>query len=126
MVSVGLPPPEYAQSASTLEMYGTDVYSVPVGLWEVSGYCGYPDSLLASPTDPLNYSVTDSGSVYIPLIDVSAGDTLSFVFRGLVESFTDYMAAYAYIEWNLYTFCILNYTDVSLEHSTWGSIKTSF
>jgi len=119
-------PPEYAQSTSTLEMYGPDISSGPIELWEVYGYCGYPDCLFASPTDGETYSVTDSGSVFIPLNDVSTGDTLSFVFRGLVESYTDYMAGLAYIEWSLYTFCILNYTEVSLERSTWGSIKALF
>ena len=117
-----VPPPEWAQSTSTLEMYGPDVSSDPIELWEAYASCGYPPCLLES----INYSVIDSGYVFIPLIDVSAGDTLSFVFRGLVESYTDYLYSQAYIGWSLYTFHILNYTEVSLECSTWGSIKTSF
>ena len=119
-------PPEYAQSTSTLEMYGTDVSSDPIELWEIYAFSGYPDYLLVEPTDSWPYSTIDSGSVYIPLIDVAAGDTLSFVFRGLVESYTDYMNSWAFIEWSLYTFSILNYTEVSLERSTWGAIKTQF
>ena len=121
-------PTEWSQSTSTLEMYAPDVSPDPIELWEITGYCGSPpdDPGVVSNVLRMSYNVTDSGFISIPIADVSPGNTLTFVFRGLVEANVDYMAAWAVIYWNLYTFHILNYTDVSLERSTWGSIKTSF
>jgi len=120
----------WARSTSSLDMYNYCNPPYQIELWEIVDWCGLPPwgSNNATHLDPPpTYSSIDSGSVYIPLLDVSAGDTLSFTFRGLVESYwLGEVYAAAFIDWNLYTFCILNYTEVSLERSTWGSIKTSF
>jgi len=119
-------PTEWSQSTSTLEMYAPGVLPNPIELWEVCEHSGYPPWSIEKPFDGGVYNVTYSGSVSIPLKGVLPGNTLTFIYRGHVEAYVDYMAAWAEIYWNLYTFHILNYTDVSLERSTWGSIKTSF
>jgi hypothetical protein len=54
------------------------------------------------------------------------GDSLSFTFRGLVEANVDYMSAWAYLDWSLCSFFVLNYTDESLEPATWAAIKAAF
>ncbi|MEA3265326.1 MAG: hypothetical protein U9P42_00080 [Candidatus Fermentibacteria bacterium] len=116
-------PLEWAKSTSYLLMYSS-ARSVAIELWEVFGLC--EDSRIHDGSRSLTYSVFDSGYVFIPLLDVSAGDSLSFVFKGLVEAYVQYGSAQAFIEWNLFTFTILNYPDVALERYTWGAIKAAF
>ncbi|MCD6587395.1 MAG: hypothetical protein J7K88_02470 [Candidatus Fermentibacteraceae bacterium] len=112
---------EWSRSTSSLGLHSS-ANPTSIVLWEVSGYCGSPWNSDYSQS----YSVYDSGYVFVPLLDVSAGDSLSFVFRGLVETYWYNMNAIAIIEWNLYSFSILNYPYVSLERSTWGAIKATF
>ena len=119
-------PEEWSQSISTLSMHAPDISPTPIELWEVCESSGYPPLSQAEMPIGGSYNVTYSGPVSIPLTGVTPGNTLTFVFRGLVEAYVTQMAAWAEIYWNLYTFHILNYTDVSLERSTWGSIKASF
>ena len=112
-------PYDWARSTSTLYMYSSSP-PYTIELWEIADSCGgeFHDS----------YSLIDSGSVCISLISISAGDSLSFTFRGLVESYLypTGICAEANIEWDIYTFCILSYPSVTLEQSTWGMIKASF
>lgn len=118
----------WAMSTSRLDMFNSANPSYPIVLWGIAAGSGSPIS--DYPIDTLlskyQYSLTDSGSVFIPLTGLTAGDTLSFVFSGLVEAFVLKYDAWAYIEWDIYTFSILNYPSVSLEPSTWGMIKASF
>ncbi len=118
-------PSEWAQSTSSLNMYSSASPGTPQKLWEIFASIGTDYCALSCSSDAY-YSVYDSGYVFIPLLDVCAGDSLSFVYGGLVEAYVDYMNALAYIEWNLYSFSILNYPYVSLERSTWGAIKATF
>lgn len=110
---------DWARSTSTLYMYSSSP-PYAIELWEIADSCGgeYYD----------DYSFIDSGSVSIPLPGILAGDTLSFTFRGLVESYMHAVGTWAEanIEWDIYTFSILSYPSVTLEHSTWGMIKASF
>ena len=110
---------DWARSTSTLYMYSSSP-PYTIELWEIADSCG--GEFLES------YSLIDSGSVCIPIPDILAGDTLSFTFRGLVESYLypSGIGAEANIEWDIYTFSILSYPSVTLEQSTWGMIKASF
>ena len=112
-------PYDWARSISTLDMYSSST-PYAIELWEIADSCGgeFHDS----------YSLIDSSSACISLTDVFPRDTPSFAFRGFVESHVGYPGEFAEanIEWNIYTFSILNYPSVSLEPSTWGMIKASF
>ncbi len=118
-------PSEWAQSTSSLSMYSSASPGVLQELWEVSAFIETDYCMSPSGVD-VYYSEVDSGYVFVPVLNVSAGDSLSFVYRGLVEAYVNYMNALAYIEWNLYSFTILNYPSVNLERSTWGAIKATF
>ena len=116
---------DWARSTSTLDMYSSANPPNPIELWEVVEWCGSPNRPLLYTA--WTYDFKYLGYVSIPLTDISAGDTLSFTFRGLVESYWwGGVCAAAAIEWDIYTFCILSYPSVTLEHSTWGMIKASF
>lgn len=112
---------EWSKSTSSLSMNSSG-YLAGIELWEVSGYCGSPWDAGYSQS----YNVYDSGYVSLPLLNVSAGDSLSFVFRGLVETYWYNMNAIAIIEWDLFSFSILSYPSVSLERSTWAAIKATY
>ncbi len=125
-------PTDWARSTSTLNMYSSSPPHA-IELWEIVDSCGGKINLNSDSSNGKLldtrawYSLIDSGSVYISLSDVWAGDTLSFTFKGLVESYWwGGIAAEANIEWDIYLFSILNYPSVRLEQSTWGMIKTSF
>ena len=117
---------DWARSTSTLDMYSSGNPPYPIELWKILDWCGSPNGPLLY--TGYTYDLKNSGPICIPLTGVSAGDTLTFTFRGLVESYWGGGGVYAiaYIEWDLYTFMILNYPSVNLEQSTWGMIKASF
>lgn len=115
---------EWAQSTSTLLLVNTTELYESFLLWEINASC---QAARTSKESSPSYSVVDSGLVCIPLLGASPGDTVFFKFAGLAEAYVYYMAAYAYIDWNLYSFHILNYqTQQSLVPMSWGSIKATF
>ena len=110
---------EWAQSTSTLVMRNVSESGQVFQLWELTGFC-------QSAMD-VYYSVVDSGEVSCPVLGASPGDTVYFQYTGLVEAYVDYMSAYAYIEWDLYSFLLLSYqTQQSFVPMTWGSVKATF
>ena len=108
---------DWAKSTSTLGMYRTGQPGL-LELWMISDSCG---GVMSD-----SYSLFDSSRVNVPITNISVGDTLTFVFKGMVESYMGHMYAEAWLEWDIYTLSILNYPSVSLEQSTWGMIKASF
>ncbi|MEA3267348.1 MAG: hypothetical protein U9P42_10470 [Candidatus Fermentibacteria bacterium] len=111
---------EWAQSTSTLSLQNVSEQGQVFQLWEITGFC-------QAATNYVSYSIVDSGCVAVPLLGASHGDTVFFQFHGLVETYLDYMAAHATIEWNLYSFHILSYeSQQHIAPMTWGSIKATF
>ena len=103
---------------TTMSLYYKNEIDESYLLWEVVYSVGADSTR--------GYTGIDSGFVYIPFTGVAVGDTLSFTFRGKVEAEANYDPVGAWLDWNLYSFCIVNYTGVSLDQSTWGKIKASF
>ena len=114
---------EWAQSTSSLAMYSSATPGVPLELWEIIGFVEIDDPALASGS---YYNEADSGYVAVSLPNMSPGETITFSFTGLVESYIYYLSAYAYIEWDLFSFTILNYPSASLQRSTWAAIKATY
>ena len=107
-------PGEWAQTTMSLTMYSSSAPG-PTLLWEL---------IFQGPRGAFQES--DSGFVFVPLAGISPADTLEFTFRGLVEANAEYMYAADTLDWKLYSFCILDYTEESLEPATWAAIKTAF
>lgn len=114
---------EWAKSTSSLTMYSSATPGVPLVLWEIMGFIEIDNPALSSGS---YYIETDSGYVAVSLPSMSPGDTITFSFTGLVESYVYYLSAYAYIEWDLFSFSILSHPSVSLERSTWAAIKAIY
>jgi hypothetical protein len=107
-------PGEWAQTTMTLTMSCSSVPD-PELLWELVFF------------GPRGYFLeSDSGFVALPLTGVAPGDTLEFTFRGLVEVQAQYMLACDTLDWDLYSFSILNFTEEGLKPATWAAIKTVF
>lgn len=111
-------PQEWAKSTSELLLSSEGNTEL---VWEISSGAG--DSDCFQPV--AGYSLTDSGSVYVPLPSAGPGDGLTFTFRGIVEGdpYSGYVTAK--IEWDVFSFMILSVEEESLDRRTWGSIKAS-